>query len=267
MKKSIVYGTMGIFLLMAFSCAQPKPEMIKGQWIDLTHDFSDETIYWPTAKSFTKNTVFEGQTDSGYYYSAYEFSAAEHGGTHIDAPIHFAENGLTVDQIPVEELIGPAVVIRVTEQVKENRNYQFSKEDILHWEKRNGQIPDGSILLIDTGSGKFWPDKKQYMGTDERGPEAVRKLKFPGIHPEAARFLTTQRKIKAVGLDTPSIDYGGSTLFESHQILFKHNIPGFENVANLDQLPDQGAFVFALPTKIKGGSGGPLRIVALIPSR
>ncbi len=250
---------------MAISSLANAEEFFKGQWIDLTHEFSKEAIYWPTAEPFKKTTVFSGHTEAGFYYTAYNFSAAEHGGTHIDAPIHFSENRNTVDQITIEQLIGPGVVIRITEKAEENRNYQFSVKDILDWEKRHGIIAENSILLIDTGSSKFWPDKKKYMGTIERCQEGVEKLKFPGIHPDAAKFLVENRKIKAVGLDTPSIDFGGSTLYEAHQILFEKNIPGFENVANLDQLPSKGFMIIALPMKIKGGSGGPLRIVALIP--
>ncbi len=255
-----------VFLsLFVIACSPNQHDSLSGEWVDLSHDFSAETIYWPTAEGFKKSTVFEGQTEKGFYYTAYNFMAAEHGGTHIDAPVHFAENKQTVDQIPLSQLIGPAVVIRVTEQAAQDRNYQFSVEDILSWEQSHGTIPDNSIVLIDTGSSKLWPDKQAYMGTDERGEEAVKKLKFPGIHPDAARFLVEERNIKAVGLDTPSIDYGGSSLFETHQILFEHNIPGLENVANLNLLPETGAFVLALPMKIKGGSGAPVRIVALLP--
>jgi len=256
---------LSFLLIVIFSSISFADDSFKGQWIDLTHEFSEDSIYWPTAETFKKTTVFSGHTDAGFYYSAFNFSAAEHGGTHIDAPIHFFENHNTVDQIPIDQLIGPGVVIRITEKVKKNRNYQFSVEDILAWEKKHGIIAENSILLIDTGSSKFWPNKKEYMGTEERGEEAVKKLKFPGIHPDAAKFIATKRKIKAVGLDTPSIDFGGSTLFETHQILFEKNIPGFENVANLDRLPTKGFTVIALPMKIKGGSGGPLRIVALVP--
>ncbi len=242
-------------------------DLLKGQWIDLTHDFSEETIYWPTAEPFKKTTVFRGHTDAGFYYTAYNFSAAEHGGTHIDAPIHFYEGRNTVDQIPIEQLIGPGVVVKKKKKVKGNRNYQFSVKDILDWEKEHGVITENSIVLIDTGSSKLWPNLKEYMGTEERGQEAVSKLKFPGIHPDAAKFLAIRRKIKAVGLDTPSLDFGGSKLFKTHQILFEKNIPGFENVANLDKLPPKGFTIFALPMKIKGGSGGPLRIVAFIPAK
>ena len=256
-----------LLLLVLFACSPVQRPTFDGQWLDLTHEFSENTIYWPTADSFKKTTVFKGYTDKGFYYTAYNFSAAEHGGTHVDAPIHFFEKRNTVDTIPVQQLIGQGVVIRIANQVSRDRNYQLSIEDIHAWEKVHGTIPDGAIVLIDTGSSRLWPDRKDYMGTDERGPEAVKKLKFPGIHPTTAKFLATERKIKAVGLDTPSLDYGGSTLFETHQILFENNIPGFENVANLDQLPVKGAMIIALPMKIKGGSGGPLRIVALLPPK
>ncbi len=233
-----------------------------GKWIDLTHNFDENTIFWPTAEKFMLETVFEGATEKGYYYSAYQFCAAEHGGTHLDAPIHFSEGKQAVEEIPLDNLIGSAVVIDVSEKALPNPDYQFSVADIEAWEAENGQIPDGSILLIRTGYGQFWPDAVKYLGTDERGEEAVPKLHFPGIHPEAARWIVENRKIKAVGLDTPSIDYGQSSLFESHQILYEQNIPGFENVANLDQLPATGSHIIALPMKIKGGSGGPLRIIA-----
>ena len=256
------------FLLFFFTaCAPVQFPKFVGQWIDLTHEFSEDAIYWPTADSFKKTAVFEGHTDKGFYYTAYNFSAAEHGGTHLDAPIHFFENRNTVYAIPVELLIGPGVVVRIADKVATDRNYQLSVGDVQAWEKEHGTIGDGAIVLIDTGSSKLWPDRKEYMGTDEQGEEGVRKLKFPGIHPATAKFLATERKIKAVGLDTPSLDYGGSTHFETHQILFEKNIPGFENVANLDKLPAKGATIIALPMKIKGGSGGPLRIVALLPTQ
>lgn len=237
----------------------------EGKWIDLTHDFSSDTIYWPTAEGFTLETEFQGITDKGYFYESHRYSASEHGGTHIDAPVHFAEGRQSVDQIPLEKLIGSAVVIDVSSKALLDPDYQVSVGDITDWEKENGQIPEGSILLLNTGYAKFWPDRVKYMGTDKKGPEAVKELHFPGLHPEAAKWLTENREINAVGLDTPSIDYGQSTLFETHRILFKENIPAFENVANLDKLPAKGAFVIALPMKIKGGSGAPLRIIATIP--
>lgn len=232
--------------------------------IDLTYAFDANSVYWPTAEQFKLETDFEGMTDKGYFYSAYRYSAAEHGGTHLDSPVHFAKGRHTVDQLPLEQLMGPAIVIDVTEKCATNPDYLVSVADFENWEKRNGKIPAGTIVLLRTGFGKFYPDRKKYLGTEERGAEAVAKLHFPGLDPVAARWVTTNRSIKAIGLDTASIDYGQSTLFESHRALFEKNVPAFENVANLDQLPAKGFSVIALPMKIKGGSGGPLRIIAVL---
>ena len=260
-----IFAAASLFLFC--SAGQAGSPFADGRWIDLTHSYSADTVYWPTSETFQKTTVSEGITDDGYYYSAYKFSTAEHGGTHVDAPIHFYKDRHTVDEIPVEQLIGDGIVIRVVEQAAADRNYQISVEDVRAWEKEYGDIPDGSIVLFDTGSSKLWPDAKKYMGTDKRGEEGVKELKFPGIHPDTARFLANERNIKAVGLDTPSIDFGGSTLYMSHQILFEKNIPGLENVANIDQLPGQGFTLIALPMKIAGGSGSPVRIVAFIADK
>ncbi|HEX6728913.1 MAG TPA: cyclase family protein [Pyrinomonadaceae bacterium] len=249
-----------LLMSLPFTSFQRQPQRI----VDLSYPFDSSTVYWPTAETFKLETDFEGQTEKGYYYSAYRYSAAEHGGTHLDAPVHFAKGRNSVDQIPLEQLIGSGLVIDVSRQCAANRDYQVNISDIQGWEKVNGRIPAGSIVLLRTGFGKFYPDPKRYLGTDERGADAVPKLHFPGLDPEAARWLTQNRSIKAIGLDTPSIDYGQSTLFESHRILFDKNIPAFENVANLDQLPIRGFTVIALPMKIKGGSGGPLRIVATL---
>jgi kynurenine formamidase len=236
----------------------------KGRWIDLTHEFSFETIYWPTANGFEHTVDFKGITDKGYFYASFEYKASEHGGTHLDAPIHFAKDRMTTEKIPLRKLIGPGVVVDVAD--KAHSDYLVTVVDLTEWEKTHGRIPNGSILLLNTGWHRRWPDRLKYLGTDEQGPEAVPKLHFPGLDPAAARWLVAKRRIAAVGLDTASIDYGQSTLFESHRELFKSNIPAFENVANLSVLPPTGSLVVALPMKIKGGSGGPLRIVAWVPT-
>jgi kynurenine formamidase len=237
-----------------------------GNWVDLSHDFAADTVYWPTAEPFKLATVAAGKTEAGYYYSAYQFSGSEHGGTHIDAPVHFAEGRETVDQIPLDRLIGPAIKVDVSLKAKADRDYQVSIADFEAWETENARIPDDSIVLLETGWSEHWNDRLKYLGTDKRGPEAVAELHFPGLAPEAARWLTVKRKIKAIGLDTASIDYGQSKLFESHRILMEQNIPAFENVANLDRLGPKIAMIVAMPMKIRGGSGGPLRIVAFVPS-
>lgn len=253
--------------LAAFSYGQQRSRQFPGgRIIDLSYAFDSQTVYWPTAESFHLEKDFEGETEQGYYYSAYRYSAAEHGGTHLDAPVHFARGHQSTDKIPLEQLIGPAVVIDVTRQCEHDRDYRVTIDDFLNWERRQGKLPTGTIVLLRTGFGKYYPDRKRYLGTDERGQSAVPKLHFPGLHPDAARWLITNRSIKAIGLDTASIDFGQSTKFESHRILFDKNIPAFENVANLDKLPLRGFAVIALPMKIRGGSGGPLRIIAVLRS-
>ncbi|MDR9365454.1 MAG: cyclase family protein [Balneolaceae bacterium] len=254
-----------IFVLLILATACTRVEQVDwedGTWIDLTYEYSDETIYWPTSDTFQLDTVFVGEAEGGYYYEAYAFASAEHGGTHLDAPIHFYEGGESVEQIEIDQLTGYAVVIDVSEPVADNRDYQIQTSDITSWEEEYGPIPDGSIVLFKTGMGAYWPDSEAYLGTANRGEDALAELSFPGIHPDAAQWIVENRDIKAVGLDTPSLDYGQSERYEAHQVLFEHNIAGFENVANLDQLPTTGAYVIALPMKIKEGSGAPLRIVA-----
>ena len=239
-------------------------DLARGEWIDLSHDFAADTVYWPTAQPFKLETVAAGITENGYYYSAYQFCAAEHGGTHIDAPVHFAEGRRSVDQLSLDQLIGPAIKVDVSSRSQADRDYQVSVADFESWESRNGKIPDDSIVLLQTGWSQYWPDRLKYLGTDKRGVEAVAELHFPGLAPEAARWLTENRKVKAIGLDTASIDYGQSKLFESHRILMGQNIPAFENVADLDRIPEKVSLVIAMPMKIRGGSGGPLRIIAYV---
>ena len=253
-----------LFLIFTINSCQ-KNSFPDGQWIDLTYDFSSETIYWPTAEGFKLTTVFKGPTEKGFFYFSNNYMASEHGGTHIDAPNHFAYERKTVDQIPLSQLTGEAIVIDVSEKALKNPDYEVSIEDFTSWEAIHGKIKDGTIVLLRTGFGDFWPDKEKYLGTAERGADAVAKLHFPGLSPDAATWLVENRKINAIGLDTASIDHGQSQYFRAHQILFEQNIPAFENVANLDKLPPKDAYVIALPMKIKDGSGAPLRIVAIIP--
>ena len=201
---------------ITFTSGEAPPRLDEARLVDLTHAFDERTIYWPTAKPFTWEKEAWGRSSGGYWYTAARYSASEHGGTHLDAPIHFAEGKNTIDQIPVDQLIGPGIIIDVTEQCASNRDYLVSVEDFEKWEQTLGNIPEGAIVLLRTGFGKFWPDREQYMGTAERGDSAVKQLHFPGLHPDAAKWVVANGKIKAIGLDTPSIDYGQSTGFESH---------------------------------------------------
>ena len=238
-----------------------------GTWIDLSYPFDSTTIYWPTAQPFHLEILSAQRTPAGYYYAANNISAAEHGGTHLDAPVHFAEGRYTTDQIPLDRLIGPAVVVDVRARVASaGADYRITVADLMDWEQAHAPIAAGAIVLFHTGWGGRWPDRLRYLGTTKPGVAAVPELHFPGIDSAAARWLVA-RGVHAVGIDTPSIDYGQSATFDTHQVLLGANIPGFENVANLDRLPPVGSFVVALPMKIRGGSGGPLRIVALVAAR
>lgn len=245
--------------------SRPPTTQFDGKLIDLTHPFDDATIYWPTENGFQLETRTEGFTELGYFYAAKRFAAPEHGGTHIDAPFHFSKDGQTVDQIPLDRLIGEAALVDVTDHCNSDVDYQIGVADLRAWEERHGRQLVDVIVLLRTGFARHWPDRKTYLGTEAMGAEAVAKLHFPGLAPEAAQWLVEYRHVKAVGIDTASIDYGQSRRFGSHVKLFEHNVPVFENVANLAQLPETEFTVLALPMKIGGGTGGPLRIVAVVP--
>jgi kynurenine formamidase len=246
--------------------ADPAPDPFAGlAFVDLTHAFDKDTIYWPTERDFEHEEEFRGVTEGGWYYTAYRLHVAEHGGTHLDAPIHFAEGKWTADQVPLSSLLNAAVVIDVSAMALKDPDYRLDVAAIERWEAAHGAIPHGATVLVHTGYARYWPDRLRYMGTDKRGAEGVAALHFPGFSLAAAEYLYEKRGVVAVGLDTPSIDYGQSGDFIVHRYLYSRNVIGFENLANLDQLPATGAHVVALPMKIRDGSGGPLRIVALVP--
>jgi kynurenine formamidase len=233
--------------------------------VDLTHSFGPDTVVWPTEQEFKLVVQHAEDTPGGYYYASNRLEMPEHGGTHIDAPIHFSKGKQTLDQIPIDRMVGAGVRIDVTEQCARVRDYRATISDLEQWEAEHGRIPNQAIVLLSTGYARFWPSRKNYLGTELRGQEGVRELHFPGLHPEAATWLVRERQVKAVGIDTASIDYGQSTKFETHVALLSQNVPVFENLAELQGLPDRGFDVIALPMKIAAGTGGPLRVIAVVP--
>ena len=258
-----VVGVGSLAVLVWITTATAADVIDERKVIDLTYSFDEHTIYWPTAKPFQLETVSFAKTAAGYWYAANNICLAEHGGTHMDAPIHFAEGKRAAAEVPVQQLIGPAVVIDVRAQAAKDADYRLSVADLEAWEKQHGRIPKGALVLMLSGWGERWPDKKRYLGTDQPGD--VEHLHFPGFSREAAEFLVSQRDIDAIGVDTPSMDYGPSKDFIVHQIINGADKPGLENIANLDKLPATGATLIALPMKIAKGSGGPARIIALMP--
>lgn len=166
------------------STAAPAFDRAHYRLVDLTHPFNAETVYWPTAPSgFQLKRLAYGKTERGYFYAANTFAAPEHGGTHLDAPIHFAAGKHTVEAIPLEQLVGPSVVIDVTEQAAADRDYRLTRTDVLSFEQRHGPIAPGSIVLLRTGWSRFWPDRKRYLGDDTPGDAA--HLHFPSFGIEA----------------------------------------------------------------------------------
>jgi len=231
--------------------------------VDLTHAFNEEAIYWPTAPSkFELTTLAAGETPAGFYYSAYSVCTPEHGGTHLDAPVHFNEAGLANHALPLESLIAPAVVIDVAAKAASDRNYRLTVQDVLDFEARHGTIAAGTIVLLRTDWSERWPNVADYLGDDTPGDAS--RLSFPSYGAEAAELLVEERGVVMLGVDTASTDYGASQDFPVHRFAAARNVGGLENLTNLTELPATGITLLALPMKIEGGSGGPVRVVALL---
>lgn len=232
--------------------------------VDLTYAYDETTLFWPTAtQRFELIPTAYGMTEAGYFYASNDFRAPEHGGTHLDAPIHFAEGRHTVEQIELDRLIAPVIVIDVSARADADPDYLLTAEDVEAWETEHGEIEAGTAVLLRTGWGARWPDALAYLGDDTPGDAS--NLHFPSYGEAAARLLVEERQVAILGVDTASIDHGPSTDFIVHQVANEANVPGLENVANLDQVPATGAWLIALPMKIGGGSGAPVRMVGLVP--
>lgn len=231
----------------------------KGQIIDLTHKLSPSMPYWPggTYKPFHFETIATLEKDG--VYSGY-FCMPEHMGTHVDAPNHFAAGQASVDALDLRQLIAPAVVMDVRDPVAKDSDYRLTVADVKRWEKENGALPPKALVFMYTGWEARWNDMSAY-----RNQGAQKVMHFPGFSSEAAQFLVSERDIRGIGIDTLSVDYGPSKDFRVHHIMHGAGKYHVENAANLSKLPAKGAIVVVGVIPIEGGSGGPARVVALLP--
>jgi kynurenine formamidase len=250
-----------LLLLLVSGCASGL-RLDETKLIDLSHPFNEETVYWPTASRFELRPVAHGHTEAGYWYASNDFSASEHGGTHLDAPIHFASGGHSAAEVPLARLVAPARVIDIRARCAADRDYRLEPADVLEHEARFGAIRRGDAVLVLTGFGAYYPDLERYLGSAVRG--VAEGLHFPGIGETAARLLV-ERGIDLVGIDTASLDHGPSRDFAAHRVFADAQVPGLENLAGLERLPPRGATIIALPMKIERGSGGPCRVIAVLP--
>jgi len=226
--------------------------------VDLTHTINDKVPPFSSAQSENYKVTVEDTIEKDKVFVR-KFSMPEHYGTHIDAPAHFARGLWTVDQIPAERLIAPLVVLDIRKKTQANADYQLSIQDIADWEQIHGQIPGNAVVMLYTGWGSHWNSVKDFRNADAKGV-----MHFPGYSVDAAKFLTEARAVLGLGIDTLSVDYGPATDFPVHQYTMSRRVYHLEDVANLDLVPATGSTVVVAPIKLEGGSGGPVRILALI---
>jgi kynurenine formamidase len=224
--------------------------------VDMTYAINGKLPAWPGDDHPFEAKVVATQEKDGYF--ARSFFTLEHYGTHMDAPAHFPPGKEFLDQISVEHLFAPAVVIDVREEAAKDPDYRLRVMRVEKWEAMHGRIPRGAVVLLRTGWALRWPDQARYRNTDAAGV-----MHFPGFSVEAARLLI-ERGAVGVGIDTLSIDYGPSKDFEVHRVTLPAGLYQLENLANMDQLPEAGAFLISAPIKLEGGSGGPVRVFALL---
>src|SRR6266853_1001639 len=228
----------------------------KTRVLDLSYAINDKLVPWPGDEKFFEAKVNASVEKNGYFTRS--FWMLEHYGTHLDAPAHFPPGKATVDQIPAKQFFGPAVVLDVRAEGAKDADYQMPASRVELWEKKHGRIVEGSIVLLRTGWASRWPDASKYRNQDAQG-----KMHFPGFSAEAAKLLIA-RRASGIGCDTLSVDYGASEDFAVHHLILGAGLYQLENLADLREVPEAGAFLIVAPIKLEGGSGGAVRVFGLI---
>jgi kynurenine formamidase len=264
-----VTGRSGIIVLCLTACMtllsqkSRKDGLLEGipsgktRVIDLSYAINDKLVPWPGDAKWFEAKVNATVEQNGYFTRS--FWMLEHYGTHLDAPVHFPPGKMTVDEIPARRLFGPAVVLDVRVESVKDADYLVTAARVEEWEKRHGRIPEGAIVLLRTGWASRWPDVQRY-----RNQDAQARMHFPGYSLEAANLLV-ERKVSGLGCDTLSIDYGASEDFAVHRAVLGAALYQLENLADLTEVPEAGAFLVVAPIKLEGGSGGAVRVFALLP--
>jgi kynurenine formamidase len=262
------WGRSGTFLLSFTACMalsqSPKQDPIlhgiptgKTRVVDLTYSINDKLVPWPGDDKFFEAKTNATVEKNGYFTRS--FWMLEHYGTHLDAPVHFPPGKATVDQIPAQKLFGPAVILDVRTEAAKDADYRLPGSRVEEWEHAHGRIPRGAIVLLRTGWASRWPDAQRYRNQDKQG-----KMHFPGFSLEAAKILI-EREVSGLGCDTLSVDHGASDDFAVHHAALGAGLYHLENLADLSEVPEAGAFLVVAPIKLEGGSGGPVRVFAILP--
>jgi kynurenine formamidase len=222
--------------------------------VDLTHVVSPAFPVYPGTGQMEIESA-RTIADDGYYSVKLTFN--EHTGTHMDAPAHFAADGLTAELLPIERLVAPLAVIDISARAASDPDAQLTPDDILAWESANGPLPTGAFVAMYSGWEVRLPDAEAFINADAGGVQH-----YPGIHPEAAVLLVEERDIVGVGVDTLSQDFGASTDFATHVTILGAGKYGVEGIANLGSVPPSGATVIVGGPKHVQASGGPSRLLA-----
>jgi kynurenine formamidase len=224
--------------------------------VDLTHTLSPDFPTFFGVPGVEIEKKYDLKKDG---FNLNSWKLLEHVGTHLDAPIHFSETGATADTIGAGELVLPLAVIDVRKKAEGDADYLMGIEDVLMWEKAFKKLPENCCVAMLSGWDKHVGDAAKYTGKDASGT-----FHFPGVSPDLAEWLLRERSVLGLAVDTLSLDNGASKDFKTHHIWLPAGRWGLENVANLDKLSPVDTFAVVGLPKVKGATGGPVRLIALV---